>query len=556
MVSPSVASDDLPVPLREASGRYAIASPHELASQAGADVLHDGGNAVDAALAAAAVLAVVYPNQCSIGGDFIALVGMPDGTANVLNASGRAPADVDLDALRSRYTDLPVDGALAVTVPGVVDGWHELARLWGTRPVSAALAPAATLARDGVPVSEGLARDLAREAARIAADPGLSGVLGREGSVLGPGARLLQPRLADTLDLIAAHGPEAFYAGEVAASLVRLLRDNGSAMTVEDFARHRSTLEQPLKARFGPEEYLASGGNSQGGFFLAGLRVIDVLGERLGHTLDPLGADAGLLARVLARLAAERDLRLGDPEQDGAVGRWTASILGSPTAAERLADDMVAGAAAPPLTTKSRPLGDTVAIVAADGSGQWACLIQSVFHAFGAGLLDPGTGVLLHNRGAAFHLAPGSAGVLAGGRRPPHTLMPVLVRDATTGRLVGAHGTMGGRAQPQIHTHLALNLALGRGPLESVAAPRWIVGAMEAGKVGAPVVQCETDVPEAAQQALAGLGLPTQTLGRHDDGAGHAQVVRAALDGAGTPTGRLGAATDPRADGAALTDET
>jgi gamma-glutamyltranspeptidase/glutathione hydrolase len=544
------------VPSREASGRYAIASPHELASQVGADVLHGGGNAVDAALAAAAVLAVVNPNQCSIGGDLIALVGLPDGTAHVLNASGRAPRDVDLDALRSRYTHMPVDGALAVTVPGVVDGWQALARLWGTRPMSAALAPAVTLARDGVPVSEGLARDVSREAARIAADPGLSEMLVREGTVLGPGATLFQPRLADTLEAIAADGPEAFYAGEVAASLVRLLRDNGSAMTVEDFARHHSTLEEPLAARFGPEEYLASGGNSQGGFFLAGLRVIDVLRERLERTLDPLRADAGPLARILARLAAERDLRLGDPGEGGAAGRWTASILDSPTAAERLADDIGAGAATLSPTTMPKPLGDTVAIVAADRSGQWACLIQSVFHAFGSGLLDPGTGVLLHNRGAAFDLTPGSAGALAGGRRPPHTLMPVLVRDATTGRIVGAHGTMGGRAQPQIHTHLALNVALGRGLYESVASPRWVVGAMEAGKVGAPVVQCETDVPEEAQQALAGLGLPTEILGRHDDGTGHAQVVRAALNGAGAPTGRVSAASDPRADGAALTDET
>jgi gamma-glutamyltranspeptidase len=170
-----------------ASGPWGIATPHARASQVGAGVLRDGGNAVDAALAAAAVLTVVLPNQCAIGGDVIALVGLPDGSAHVLNGSGRAPLTVDVEALRGRHRRIPVDGALSVTVPGIIDGWHELTRRWGTRPVSAALTTAAALARDGVPVSAGLARDLAHEAARILADTGLSQVLAPSGALLREG---------------------------------------------------------------------------------------------------------------------------------------------------------------------------------------------------------------------------------------------------------------------------------------------------------------------------------------------------------------------------------
>jgi gamma-glutamyltranspeptidase/glutathione hydrolase len=518
-----------------ASGRWGVASPHALASEVGADVLRDGGNAVDAALAAAAVLAVVLPNQCAIGGDLIALVGLPDGSAHVLNASGRAPAGVDVDALRARGARLPVDGGLSVTVPGIVDGWHELAQRWGSRPTSTPIAHAAAVAREGSPVSAGLARDITGEELRILADPGLSQVLAPGGTLLREGQTLRQPRLADTLEVIAVGGRDAFYTGDVASSLASTLRTHGSAMTTEDFSAHTSTLEEPLGARFGDEEYVASGGNTQGGFFLAALRAVESLGRRI----DPLGPEAGLLSRIQASMGALRDARLGDPTT---APRLDAAEI------EHLAMLALAGRTPPVRSQGPAPGGDTVAIVAADASGQWVSIIQSVFHAFGSGLLDPVTGVLLHNRGAAFELAPDSAAALAGGHRPPHTLMPVLVRDAGTGRLVAAHGSMGGRAQAQIHTHLALHLALGRTARDAVSAPRWLVGQMEAGGDETPVVHYEQDVPDEARRSLAGTAVPMKALPVHDDGAGHAQVIR-------SRGGRLDVATDPRADGAALTDE-
>ena len=533
-----------------ATGAAAVATPHALASASGHQVLVDGGNAVDAALAAAAVLAVVYPNQCAIGGDLIALVGTPDGAVTTINASGRAPRAADPAELRRSFEQVPVDGALAVTVPGVLSGWQELAARWGHRPLSAALSHAATLASDGVQISPGLGRDLVLERERILADPGLAGVLAPGGEVLAGGEMLVQPQLAATLELLAADGVETFYRGSIASSLVAALRAGGSAMTEADFAEHHITVESAPRARFGGLDYYSSGGNTQGGWFLAGLRALEHLAARLGRVPDPLGADAALVAAVLARLARARDGELAGPasRDRGETPNGPAlPALGGEAEVGAFVDDILSGQwAAAPVPYRAKATGDTVAVVAADGAGQWVCLIQSVFHAFGSGLLDPATGILMHNRGAAFSLVPGTRGEFRSGARPPHTLMPVLLSDPVTGRVVGAHGTMGGRVQPQIHTHLALHLALGRSPAEAVSAPRWIVGRMEVGTEAADVVQIEADVPDVVQRQLADLGLPVQILTVRDDGVGHTQVVRAL-----TPI-VLSAASDPRADGAAL----
>jgi gamma-glutamyltranspeptidase / glutathione hydrolase len=517
-----------------ASGRWAIASPHDLASELGADVLRSGGNAVDAALAAAAALTVLLPNQCALGGDLVALVGLPDGTTHVLNGSGRSPAAVDAAGLRAAHLYLPVDGALPVTVPGVVDAWHELAARWGTKSLAPALRNVADVARDGAPVSAGLARDLALEARRILRDPGMSEVLAPSGTPLAEGQDLRQPRLAETLTAIADGGRDAFYSGDVAASLVHTLRAHGSSMTSDDLDAHTSTVESPLVARFGDEDYLSGGANTQGGFFLAALRAV----ERLGRPLDPLGPDAGVLYGIFAALSAARDAQLGDP--------LTAPSLDG-AAIEDLALRASQGEPRRRVPHGPKPGGDTVAVVAADGAGTWVSLIQSVFHAFGAALLDPATGVLFHNRGAAFNLAPGSAAELGGGRRPPHSLMPVLVKDGASGRTIGAHGTMGGRAQFQIHTHLALHLDLGRSPAEAVSSPRWLHGHMGAGAAEQAVVQYEQDVAEAARTSLARTGDAARALPARSDDVGHSHVIRRMGEG-------LDVATDPRADGSALTD--
>lgn len=498
---------------------WAVAAPHHLATRAGAAVLADGGNAVDGALAAAAVLTVAYPHQCALGGDLVALVGLPDGTAHVVNGSGRAPRALDVAAVRRSHDRMPVDGPLTVTVPGLVDGWFTLAQRWGSRPLAGALHHAGRLAGDGVPVSPGLARALVEEAPRVAADAGLREVFLRDGAVLAEGATLVQPRLAGTLEQLADGGRDVLYDGPVGAALVATLRSHGSAITADDLAAHRTAVEDPGTLSVDGLTYLSSGGNTQGPFFLRGLR--ELAGGAAGPgSPDPLGPDAGRIATVLARAADARDRSFGDPL---------------------------------PQTDS----GDTVAVVAADAAGTWVCLIQSVFHAFGAGLLDPQTGIVLHNRGAAFTLDPEGVGPpgstslgstsLGPGRRPPHTLMPVLVRDAATGAFVGAHGTMGGFAQPQIQTHLALHLARGLTAQQAVCAPRWVV-VPRRGEV-ARTALVEQPVPAVAREALHSKGFVVEDRPALDDEVGHAQVVRRAP----LPADGFVAGSDPRADGEALT---
>jgi gamma-glutamyltranspeptidase/glutathione hydrolase len=424
-----------------------------------------------------------------------------------------------------------------------VAGWAALAEAWGTRPLAAALAPAEAAAREGVPVAPGLALDLRRERHILARDPGMLGVFFADGDVLGAGRTLRQPALARTLASIAAQGPSALYGGDVGLSLVKLLARHGSAMTVEDLAEHRVRVSGTHGAVYDGVEYLSGGDNSQGLYFLQGLRALDVVRSVRG-TLDPLGRDAGVVASVLAQAAADRDSFCCDPEWEEAT---PAEELLSAPYVRRVAERAMAGT---PVELLGRPKasGDTVAVVVTDRDGTWVSLIQSVFHCFGAGLLDPGTGVVLHNRGASFSLDPASPNRLAGGKRPLHTLMPVLVRE--TGTLVGAHGVMGGRAQPQVHTHLALQLAAGASPERAVSAPRWVLGAMEAGVTeGAGTVKAERDVPRAGVGAIEGAGFAVDLIGTHDDGVGHGQLVRRADDADGR---RLLAATDPRADGSAV----
>ncbi|MBD0671100.1 gamma-glutamyltransferase [Streptomyces sp. CBMA156] len=523
----------------------AVATPHRTATGAAESVLADGGNAVDAALAAAAVLTVVYPHQCAIGGDAFALVGGPDHEPVVVNGSGRSARGWRRADHLDAGGHVPVTGARSVTVPGVLDLWHQLADRWGSRPLGAALLGAAGIAAEGFAVAPGLRRGLEQEADALAADPGARELFLPGGELLRAGQHVTLPRLADSLRTLAAEGTGAFYTGALGASVVATLRAGGSALDAEDFATHTSSLSAPLGARFAGEEYLSSGGNSQGRFFLRGLAALEVIRQRRARVPDALGAEAAPVGRVLALCAAERDRLLGDPGFSpdpgdvGEVSDLVEAALGS-TPIHRVLSAQADGR---PPHLPARASGDTVAIVTTDGEGRWVSLIQSVFHTFGSGVVDPETGILLHNRGACFSGVAGSPNEIGPGRRPAHTLMPVLVRR--DGRLVGAHGTRGGRAQPQIHTHLALNLAAGLTAGEAVARPRWIVGRLTAGarpEEDGLGIAVEQGVGETAADGLRAAGFRTTALAALDDAAGHLQVVRETPDG---PR----AASDPRADG-------
>jgi gamma-glutamyltranspeptidase/glutathione hydrolase len=475
----------------------AVATPHALATQAGAAALRAGGSAVDAALAAAATVAVVYPHMNAIGGDVMALLHAPDGGVTVVNGSGAAAAAVDPDALGDV---MPARGVAPITVPGAVRAWETLHGLGARLPWAALFSDAIACARDGVEVAPSLARAL--DGTEVALDVG--------------GGRLRQPALARTLSALADDGADALYGGPVGAALVGGLQALGSPLVLEDLAAHRSEVVAPLRGRYRGEELLTAPPNSQGHVLLevaAALELYD----------DPV--DAAFLARLFALAGADRDRWLADPRTGDVPIAW---LLSGEHAVELLDGARAALGPAAARRAPARPTGDTIAVVAADADGWAVSLIQSVFWAFGSGIVEPATGILCHNRGASFTLRPGSPNRLAGGRRPLHTLMPVLTRR--DGRLTGVHGTMGGHAQPQIHLQLLARLLDGASPQEAIAAPRFTVYG---------------DLVEAESPAPPGLPVDVD-LGPRSEAVGHAQLIRIAPDGA------FAAASDPRADGTAL----
>jgi gamma-glutamyltranspeptidase len=534
--------------LAAAGHGIALASPHPFATAAGMAIAESGGNAVDAAVAAAMSLAVVYPHMCSAGGDVIALVAFPDGRVECVNASGAAGVRASADAIARDHGMMPVSGPHTVTVPGAVSAWGVLSERAGRLSLGELLEPAVAQARDGVPIAPGVHRALLERADLLSLEPGMREVFFCGGAPIGEGEPLRQPALAATLAEVADFGWRAFYDGPVARRVASGLVRLGVPLVPVDLARHAPEVTAPLVARHRGGELLTAPPNSQG------LLLAEILGalERLGLR-DPLGDDAGALAELFRLVSRDRDRHLGDP-------RWTdvpvEELLG-PAHAQRLAEAArravagrsraSGGAAARAATPHATPVpegraaGDTVAVVAMDAEGYAVSLIQSVFHAFGSGLLDSETGLIFHNRGAFFSLDPSSPNRLEAGKRPAHTLMPVLAREA--GRIVGAHGTMGGKAQPQIHTHLLLNLEAGRSPAEALAAPRWVLGGLVTEE--GDVVVAERSVPPAALEAISGAGIGIMAVGDLDEEVGHGQLVRR------TSTGELLAATDPRSDGQA-----
>ena len=516
--------------------RWAVATPHRFASEAAAAAFASGGTAVDAALHAAVALAVVYPHMCGVGGDLFALVQNPDGKLVAIDSSGRAPAAADPDALRARHGDrMPDSGPDTITVPGAVRGWQAL-HAQGASLGWADAFTAAIEAADGTPVSVDLAWSLARWADTLSADPGFASVFLADG-VPAAGDTLAQPALAATLRTLADEGPDALFRGELGARFVDGLRALGSPISVEDLASHAADLVPPLRGRYRDLDVSVTPPASQGFVLLEALAAV----ERLELGPDPLGPDAGTLARILAAAAADRHRHLADPE---AMSLHVSALLDDGHLAA-LCDSVRDGAAihAGPPPREPHVPGDTIALVAADAEGWGVSLIQSLYSGFGAGVVEPSTGIVPHDRGACFTLEPGHPNVLAPGKRPAHTLMPVAVhRD---GDLAALAGTRGGHGQPQIDLMvLTRAFDVGLAPADAVAAPRWLVGGMS--PLGEDRwIHAEDTVPRGALARFERAGFRVEPCGPLDRAVGHAQLLVVA-DGA------LVAGSDPRADGGAL----
>lgn len=511
----------------------AIASPHHLATEAGEAAYRAGGNAIDAALAAATALTVVYPHNTAVGGDLVALVRSPEGSLACVNATGTAPAARNPDALRERHGDrLPERGPSTITVPGAVRGWEEIRRHGAALDWADQFRAAIDYARAGVPVARSLRAALVQDRDCLAEDPGAMEVFAPGGELLPEGALLTQKRLAGSLEKIAANGPDELYGGSVGAALAAGLQARGCPLTTVDLKRYAAGVTPAISAPLGDFDIHTSPPNTQGFALLRTVRALTELG------LDSLPPDVP--AEVLGRLFLDgthvRDTLLADPlfaqvdvENDG-----FAEIVAQLRARSGRAPGTVG--------RPSVPRGDTVGIAAVDSSGYAISIIQSVFDSFGAAILEPETGILLQNRGTSFSLDALSPNVIRPGKRPKHTLMPVMVTRGRRVRWVSS--TMGGHGQPQIHAQVLIRLLEGKSPQDAVSAPRWVVGPRSPGE-RSDTVHYEADLAETTVAHLAADGFPLCEVPPRTEFLGHTNVVSVESDGT------LTAGSDPRSDGSA-----
>ena len=459
-----------------------IATSQPLASAAGLQVLREGGTAVDAAVTAAAVLSVVEPTMTGIGGDLFAIVFDPrSGRLEGLNASGRSGYAATPEAFRKRgLAEVPERGPLSITVPGVVDGWAELLAKHGTIPISRALRPAIEYARNGFPVSEIIAYQWKGAERVLAADPASAATFLIDGRAPVPGQVFANRRLAATLEQIASGGRDAFYKGPIAQAIVSDLRTRGGLLDARDFAEHHADWVDPIGTSYRGVDLFELPPNTQGFVALEMLNILE------GYDLKALGHNSAAYLHLLVeakRIAfADRDAYLADPGSVPAdvLKRLISKEYGAARrrdidpnhAARDYAPMPVVGRmpAGPGLDIQAT--GDTVYLTAADGKGNVISLIQSLFDAFGSGVVAGDTGIVLQNRGSLFVLKPGHPDEVAPHKRPMHTLVPAMVMKA--GRPWLTYGVMGGDMQPQGHVQVLLNLIdFGMNVQEAGEAPRF-----------------------------------------------------------------------------------
>ncbi len=510
------------------SRRGMVATSSALAAQAGVLTMARGGNAVDAALAAAIALTVVEPTGCGIGGDLLAMVWR-DGELFGLNSTGWAPSGMSADFLSSRgLSSVPKHGALSVTVPGAPAGWFALWRRFGGLPFADLFEPAVALAEEGFPVSPVVSRLWGRAfelyaSLRVEGSKAFFDVFFPEGRAPRPGEVFRLPLHARTLRALAESGCRDLYEGELAERTVSFLSSLGLPIALEDLEEFEPEEVRPISVPYRGFEVHELPPNCQGVVALLALSVLE--GFDLGD--DPLSHHRRIEALKLSFREAVGFV--GDPRflpsgveellEEGRIGRLRAE-LGS-----RASDVRV---------SRLSDFG-TVYLASADGRTM-VSLVQSNYTGFGSGLLVPGTGIALHNRGFGFSLDPKDPSSLAPRKRPYHTLMPGFLTRG--GKPIGPFGVMGAYMQPQGHLQVISHvLDLGMNPQDAVSAPRWQWA-------GGLKLRVEPSFPEGLRRALEELG---HRLEVQEDPSpfGRGQMIWR------TEEGTLLGATDPRADGMA-----
>ena len=433
-----------------------IATSQPLASAAGLQVLQEGGNAIDAAVTAAAVLAVVEPTMTGVGGDVFAIVyDAKTRTLRGLNSSGRAGAKADAGALRATgMTQMPGEGALAVTVPGAVAGWAELLARHGTITFERALAPAIRYARDGYPVPQIIADNWVEADEKLASDPVSAAVFLPNGRVPRHGEVFRNPDLSRTLEQLATGGRDVLYNGPIGAAIAAAVQQRGGFLTTADFASHRADWVEPIGTSYRGYELYELPPNTQGFVALEMLNILE------GYDIASMGHNSAACLHLWAeakRIAfADRATHLADPAHLPEALLKTLISKDYAAARRREIDPGKAARDHRPLSFDGRDHGDTVYLAAADGQGNAISFINSLFSTFGSGVVAPGTGIALHNRGSGFSLQAGHPNELAPGKRPLHTLVPAfLMKD---GKPLMPFGVMGGDNQAQAHVQIVLNI--------------------------------------------------------------------------------------------------
>ena len=433
-----------------------IATSQSLASAAGLRVFQDGGNAIDAAVTAAAVLAVVEPNMNGIGGDLLAIVYDSKTThAYGLDSTGRsAYAATPEEYARRGLQEMPGRGVLTVDVPGVIEGWHQLLARFGTIGLAMAMAPAISIARDGFPVAELMADEWQNNLETLSADPATAATFLPDGKPPKQGDIFANPRLARTMDVIAKEGRDAFYKGAIARAIVADVKQRDGLLELGDFADHEADWVELLSINYRGYDVLEMPPSTQGFVALEMLNIMEGFDIRkLGHNT----ADFLHVVTEAKRIAfADRSAWLAD--RDHMATGVIATLLSKDYAAARRKEIDMSRAArsyGPTRDFSGQDQGDTIYLTAADGQGNVISFIQSLFASFGAGFVAGETGVTLHNRGSGFNLMPGHPNQIGPHKRPLHTLVPAMIMK--DGKPWASFGVMGGDNQAQAHAQVVAN---------------------------------------------------------------------------------------------------
>lgn len=514
-------------------------APQALASQSALHVLREGGNALEAMIAAAATVAVVYPHMNGIGGDSFWLVSTPRGAPRGIDACGAAALAASREWYAARGVTVAIPfrgGAAACTVAGTVAGWQaafSLSREWGGRlPLTRLLADAIHYAERGFPVSKSQSDHTATKRRELEMQPGFRDGFLPAGAAPAPGALFKQPRLAATLKRLARAGPKDFYRGKLARAIAADLAAVGSPLDLKDLGRQRAKLVTPLVLTHGLGKVYNMPPPTQGVVSLLILGLLDALevGRTGPHSPDYIH----LAVEATKRAFAVRDSFVTDP----AYMTVPAQDLLEPAQIRALAAEIERGRAAP-WGAGAPPVG-TVWMGTVDDAGRAVSMIQSVYHEFGSGIVLGETGINWQNRGSSFSLDERALNFLRPGRKPFHTLNPALAvfRDGRT----MVYGAMGGDGQPQTQAAVFTRVAVfGMDPQTAIAAPRWLLGRTW-GQLS-DTLKLESRFPASVPATLGAYGHEIEIVGDYDEMMGHAgAIVR-------NPGGVLEGGVDPRSDG-------